>query len=57
MTEQFTTQEVIDMASTMYNEEGLTKEELHLVLKTWQEMELWDVSDAKLEKVFNKIIK
>lgn len=56
MTEQFTTQEVIDMASQMYDEEGLPREEIHTVLKMWQELELWNVSNAKLEKVFDLIV-
>ena len=56
MTEQFTTQDVIDMASKMYDEEGVTREEIHTVLKMWQEVELWNVSDAKLEKVFDMIV-
>ena len=56
MAEQFTTQDVIEMASLLYDSEGVTREEIHMILKTWQETGAWNASDAKLEKVFDMIV-
>lgn len=56
MTEQYTTQEVIDMASELYDEGSASREQIHTILETWREVGLWNVSKATLEKVFDMIV-
>lgn len=56
MKEKFTTQDVIDMASELYDDKGFTRSDIHIFLKVLKDNNKWDASQETLERVFDLIV-
>lgn len=56
MDNKFTTQEVIEMASFLFDEEGYDREHIHFFLEKLKEIDMWDATADKLERVFDLIV-
>ena len=56
MKEKFTTQDVIDMASKLYDDEGFTREKIRIFLKVLMDNGKWDAPGDTLERVYDLIV-
>ena len=56
MKEKFTTQDVIDMASKLYDDEGFTREKIRIFLKVLMDNGTWDAPGDTLERVYDLIV-
>lgn len=56
MKKKFTTQDMIDMASDLYDNNGLSRWEVHAFLTAERDCGLWDASDDTIERVFDLIV-
>ena len=56
MKEKFTTQDVIDMASKLYDDEGFTRENIRIFLKVLMDNGKWDAPGDTLERVYDLIV-
>ena len=56
MKEKFTTQDIIDMASELYDDKGFTRENIHIFLTCLRDNGKWDASQDTLERVYDMIV-
>lgn len=56
MKAKFTTQDMIDMASDLYDNKGMSRLDIHIFLTAERDCGLWDASDETIERVFDLIV-
>lgn len=56
MKEKFTTQDVIDMASELFDKKGFTRSDIRIFLKVLKDNNKWDASQDTLERVYDLIV-
>ena len=56
MNKIFTTQDVIDMASELYDDKGFTRENIRTFLKVLMDNGKWDASGDTFERVYDMIV-
>lgn len=56
MKEIFTTQDVIDMASELYDDNGFTRENIRTFLKVLVDNGKWDAPGDTFERVYDMIV-
>lgn len=56
MKEVFTTQDVIDMASELYDDKGFTRENIRIFLTVLRDNGKWDAPGDTLERVYDMIV-
>ena len=56
MKEKFTTQDVIDMASELFDEKGFTRANIRIFLTVLRDNAKWEASPDTLERVFDLIV-
>ena len=56
MKEKFTTQDVIDMATKLYDDSGFTRENIRTFLKVLVDNNKWDAPGDTFERVYDMIV-
>ena len=56
MKQKFTTQDVIDMALKLYDEEGFTRANIRTFLKVLVDNNKWDAPGDTFERVYDMIV-
>lgn len=56
MKEKFTTQDVIDMASELYDNKGFSRADIRIFLKVLVDHGKWEATDSKFESVYDLIV-
>lgn len=56
MKEKFTTQDMIDMASDLYDNKGFSRRDIHIFLTAERDCGKWDASDDTISRVFDLIV-
>lgn len=56
MAHKFSTQDVIDMASDLYDNKGFTRENIHIFLSVLRNHGQWDATHDDLERVYDLIV-
>lgn len=56
MKDKFSTQDVIDMASKLYDCNGFSRENIHKFLKALADYGQWDAPGDTLERVYDLVV-
>ena len=56
MKEVFTTQDVIDMASELYDDKGFTRENIRIFLTVLRDNGKWDAPCDTIERVYDMVV-